>query len=63
METDLGGHAVTDKPDIQDWNVEPPGYKPPASAEELLARYAAGERFFDRTLIDGPIPVVDALLF
>jgi uncharacterized protein YjbI with pentapeptide repeats len=24
----------------------PPGYEPPTSAEELLSRYAAGERFF-----------------
>ena len=29
-----------------DPNAEPPGYKPPQSAEELLERYAAGERDF-----------------
>jgi hypothetical protein len=27
---------------------EPPGYEPPHSAEELLERYAAGERYFAR---------------
>lgn len=27
-------------------NVEPEGYEPPTSAEELLERYAAGERYF-----------------
>jgi len=41
MAADLMGRAdcwrrvVTDKPIIQDPNVEPPGYKPPTSAEEL----------------------------
>ena len=29
-----------------DPNVEPPGYEPPTSAEELLGRYATGERYF-----------------
>lgn len=29
-------------------HVEPPGYKPPTSAAELLERYAAGERYFAR---------------
>ena len=30
----------------KDPNVEPEGYEPPQSAEELLERYAAGERYF-----------------
>lgn len=31
----------------------PPNYTPPQSAEELLARYAAGERFFDGANLGG----------
>ena len=30
-----------------DPNVEPPGYKPPTSAAELLERYEEGERYFE----------------
>lgn len=32
----------------QDPNVQPEGYTPPTSAEELLERYAAGERYFEQ---------------
>jgi len=31
---------------IQDPNIKPPGYQPPTSAEDLLERHAAGERYF-----------------
>jgi hypothetical protein len=37
---------TSDKPTIQDPNIKPPGYKPPTSAEELVERYIAGERYF-----------------
>lgn len=36
-----------------DPNVEPEGYKPPTSAEELLERYAKGERYFRYSILDG----------
>ena len=48
---------MTDKPTIQDPNVEPPGYKPPTSAKELLERYARGERcFFGAQLQEAELP-------
>lgn len=36
-----------------DPNAEPPGYKPPTSAAELLERYAKGERYFVRASASG----------
>ncbi len=41
--------------------VEPPGYQPPTSAEELLERYAAGERYFVGAQL-GEAELVDAEL-
>ena len=35
-----------DEPEVLPAHVEPEGYEPPQSAEELLERYAAGERYF-----------------
>jgi uncharacterized protein YjbI with pentapeptide repeats len=32
---------------------KPPGYKPPESAEELLERYEAGERYFEKAALAG----------
>ena len=44
---------MTDNPKPMNPNVEPPGYKPPTSAEELLERYAAGERYFHGAKLAG----------
>jgi len=40
-------------PVIQDPNVEPEGYEPPTSAEELLERYAVRERYFVGAQLEG----------
>ena len=34
-----------------DPNIEPPGYKPPTSAEELLERYEKGEIYYTEATV------------
>lgn len=38
---------------VMDRAVEPEGYRPPTSAEELCARYLEGERYFERSRVIG----------